>query len=119
MDVSKSDRQTRRDACNVKDLAPTHDSLLLAAEKDLRDRGFLDFAHILSELAKSPVELAKKVRRFIDVDLEKPPPKKIESEDALRVLFSASLSVEAYGVIIFLIPFFNLTGIHRVLALIH
>ena len=95
MDVDKCDRQVERDANQVIDSAPSHDSLLKAAEKDLRARGLYDFAHVLSELTKSPVELAKKVRHFIDVEVDKPPPKRIQDEDALRLVFSASLSVEA------------------------
>ena len=100
MNVDKCERQVERDANHVIDSAPSHQSLLKAAEKDLRACGLLDFAHVLSELSKSPVALAKKVRHFIDVEVDKPPPKKIESEDALRLVFSASLSVEAYRVII-------------------
>ena len=98
MDVDKCDRQVERDANQLIDSAPSHDSLLKAAEKDLRARGLNDFAHILSELTKSPVDLAKKIRHFIDVEVDKPPPKRIQDEDALRLVFSASLSVEAYRV---------------------
>ena len=111
MDVGKSRAQVHRDADQVLDSSPSQESLLKAAEKHLRACGLLDFAHCLSALAKSPVDLAKKVRQFIDVDVEKPPPKRVEDEDALRLVFNASLSVEAYRVNIFNHYLFLLTGI--------
>ena len=116
MDVEKSRSQVQKDADKVIASSPSHESLLKAAEKQLRACGLLDFAHVLSELSKSPVNLAKKVRHFIDVEVDKPPPKKIESEDALRLVFSASLSVEAYRVNMLSNPFFIFTGVRRVLA---
>ena len=101
MDVEKSRSQVQKDADKVIASSPSHESLLKAAEKQLRACGLLDFAHCLSALAKSPVDLAKKVRTFIDENVDKPPPKRVESEDALRLVFSASLSVESYRVIMF------------------
>ena len=99
MDKDKSTRQVHRDANAVMESAPSHSSLLKAAEKDLRAQGLLDFAHVLSELTKSPVALAKKLRAFIDHDMDKPPPKPVSSEDALRLVFTVPLSVEGYRVI--------------------
>ena len=118
MSVFKSDRQVERDANQVIDSAPSHHSLLKAAEKDMRACGLHDFAHILSELSKSPINLAKKVRHFIDHEVDKPPPKKVQPEDALRLVFSASLSVEAYRVIMLSNTSFIFTGVRRDLALI-
>ena len=116
MDVEKSRSQVQKDADKVIAFSPTQESLLKAAEKQLRACGLLDFAHCLSALAKSPVDLAKKVRRFIDEDIDKPAPKSVEPEDALRLVFSASLSVEAYRVNMLSNPFFIFTGVRRVLA---
>ena len=66
MDLDKSTSQTRKDAAAIVDQAPSHQSIVLAAQKDFRARGFNDAAHVLSLLADDPVAMGKKIRDFLE-----------------------------------------------------
>ena len=96
--VTKSRAQNYRDASEVLNSAPSHDSLLLAAEEDLRGRNLIDAAYVLSKLRQDPVDMAKKLRDVID-GRDKPETKAVAPMDALRlILRNRGISVDTYKV---------------------
>ena len=99
MEVDRSKSQTRKDADNLIQQAPSHQAVLMAAEKDLRRQGFNDAAHVLALLGQDPVAIGKKLRDFIE-GKDRVKSKPISAIDTYRMYLKSNLTVEGFRVII-------------------
>ena len=97
MDVERSVSQANQDANALIDQAPSHQAVLMAAEKDLRRQGFNDAAHILSLLGKDPVGMGKRLRDFVD-GKGQVKSKPISAIDTYRMYLKSNLRVEGFRV---------------------